>query len=225
MERNSAPALDDVRLRDLRRARRLQMSREQVLDAAEHLFGDLGYQGTSLDQIAAASDFSVGSLYTYFKNKRDLLAAVMERRVAEQSEAINACLADHGTGQEQLLCMSSVYVGLYHKYPAYGRLVMRIYANALEVLPDFSDYRQGYDAGMNLFAAAVAQGQRDGTVRQGDPNWLAHLISALIIAHHSMQVDDDRGSDGFPAEDLLDAIRALIRVPDVSPRTRRKSST
>jgi AcrR family transcriptional regulator len=203
----------------------MEMSREQVLDAAENLFGNHGYQGTSLDQIAAESDFSVGSVYTYFRSKRDLLAGVMDRRIAEQTVAINACLAEHQTGEQRLLCMSSVYVDLFHKYPAYGRLVMRVYANGLEVLPDFTDYREGYDAGIDLFASVVEQGQQDGTVRSGNPVWLARLISALVVAHHSMQVGEAEDSDGFPREDLLDAIRALIRVPDRPSRSRRPSSS
>src|ERR1700710_357743 len=70
-------------LREQRRLNRVRMSREHVLDVAEQLFGDNGYQATSLEQVAAGSEFSVGAVYKIFASKRDLLADVLARRHEE----------------------------------------------------------------------------------------------------------------------------------------------
>ncbi|MGX7677849.1 TetR/AcrR family transcriptional regulator [Jatrophihabitans sp. DSM 45814] len=213
------PENDALSLREKRRLQRIQLNQEQVLDAAEQLFGNQGYQGTSLEQVAAASEFSVGAVYTFFKSKRDLLSAVMNRRSAEQGELIRACLTDDRSGQDQLLCIASASMAFYHKYPAYGRLTMRVYATGLEVLPDFADYTESYHSGMKLFASAIARGQEEGTIRDGDPIWLARMVSALIVAHHSMVIEDVADSDGFPTEDLLDLIRGAVSVPAARNRS------
>ncbi|MCW2524779.1 MAG: TetR/AcrR family transcriptional regulator [Frankiales bacterium] len=215
--RSANPTLKDaaapLRLRDQRRLDRLHMGREQVLDAAEELFGNQGYQGTNLDQVAAGSDFSVGAVYTYYRSKRELLAGVMQRRIPELTDAIEASLSGVETGADELLRMTSAYMAFFHKYPAYGRLTMRVYSTGLEVIPDFAEYMGSYHTGIAMYAEAIERGQADGSVRAGDPLWMARMLSAMVVAHHSMTVQGGSDSDGFPTEDLLDLIRAAIRKP------------
>lgn len=54
-------------------------SREDILDAAERLMIERGYDGTSIAEICRESGLPVGSVYWHFKNKAGVLAAVMER--------------------------------------------------------------------------------------------------------------------------------------------------
>jgi AcrR family transcriptional regulator len=202
-----------LRLRDKRRLERLHLGREQVLDAAEELFGNQGYQGTNLDQVAAGSDFSVGAVYTYYRSKRELLAGVMQRRIPELTEAIQPSLDENASGEEQVLGMTAAYMGFFHKYPAYGRLTMRVYSTGLEVIPDFAEYMDAYHAGIAMYAEAMQRGQADGSIRAGDPVWMSRMVSAMVVAHHSMKVQGGSDSDGFPTEDLLNMIRAAIHQP------------
>jgi TetR/AcrR family acrAB operon transcriptional repressor len=54
-------------------------SRRRILDAAESLFAEKGYEKTSFVDIAARSGISRGSIPWHFKNKDGLLLAVIER--------------------------------------------------------------------------------------------------------------------------------------------------
>jgi AcrR family transcriptional regulator len=56
--------------REVRRLQRIKVGREQILDAAEELFGRQGYRGTSLQQVAKRCEFSIGALYLFIDNKR-----------------------------------------------------------------------------------------------------------------------------------------------------------
>ena len=55
------------------------LSREQILDATDACFAKAGYDGTTIRAIAARLDCSVGSIYRYFRDKRDLLLACGRR--------------------------------------------------------------------------------------------------------------------------------------------------
>jgi AcrR family transcriptional regulator len=58
--------------------------RERILLAATRLFGERGYRRVTSDDLAAAANLSVGTIYTYFGDKRDcLLAAFLHRAAAE----------------------------------------------------------------------------------------------------------------------------------------------
>ncbi len=54
-------------------------TRTQLLDAAEQVFSDKGVTNTSLNEIAEAAGVTRGALYWHFRNKMDLLDALMER--------------------------------------------------------------------------------------------------------------------------------------------------
>ena len=52
--------------------------REEILHVALILFGENGFEGTSMDLIAQKAGYSKASLYQYFENKGDLFSAVMK---------------------------------------------------------------------------------------------------------------------------------------------------
>lgn len=57
--------------------------RNRILTSAKTLFAERGFAGTSIADIAAATDVPVGSIYTYFENKDALLQAIVEEGWAQ----------------------------------------------------------------------------------------------------------------------------------------------
>lgn len=57
--------------------------REQIVKAAEEAFGRLGYDGASLDSIAAEVGVTKPVLYRHFKSKEDLYVALLDRHREE----------------------------------------------------------------------------------------------------------------------------------------------
>lgn len=58
-------------------------TREALLAAAESQFIARGYAGVTADEIAAAAGVSVGAFYTYYRNKRQILMALAQRRLSD----------------------------------------------------------------------------------------------------------------------------------------------
>src|SRR5262245_28094824 len=77
--------------------RRGEHTRERILDAAESLFADRGFDGTALRDVAVRVGIRTPSLYNHFASKEALYAAVLERGVAPVlamlSELVNAAPA------------------------------------------------------------------------------------------------------------------------------------
>jgi AcrR family transcriptional regulator len=66
---------------------------EQMLDVAEEVFADLGYQGVSMDEIAERCGVSKPMLYEYFGSKNGLLQAVIARARDQLYEVTSAAMA------------------------------------------------------------------------------------------------------------------------------------
>jgi TetR/AcrR family transcriptional repressor of nem operon len=56
-----------------------ESTRERLVGAALKLFGEKGYQSTSVADVQRESDCHSGSFYHFFPTKQDLLLAVLER--------------------------------------------------------------------------------------------------------------------------------------------------
>ena len=60
--------------------RKGEESRKKIIDAAEKLFSEKGFQNTSVQDVLDALGISKGGFYHYFETKMELLAAVCTRR-------------------------------------------------------------------------------------------------------------------------------------------------
>jgi len=68
------------------RARDAQRAREVILDAAEAVFAQHGFDGARIDAIAKASGYNISLLFQYFGDKLGLYAAVLQRAHRETTE-------------------------------------------------------------------------------------------------------------------------------------------
>ena len=74
------------------------ISREKLLKAAVSEIAERGYEKARLVDIAAKADLTVGSVYTWYKNKTDLFNAAIEYALAQQHEGNLKYLSDGGDG-------------------------------------------------------------------------------------------------------------------------------
>lgn len=63
-------------------------TRQRILDAAQRLFEQRGYNGTGIAEILREAEANAGSLYHYFASKEALLLAVLQRHVDRLDEGV-----------------------------------------------------------------------------------------------------------------------------------------
>jgi len=79
-------------------------SRQRILDAAAQIAGERGYDGTSIALVSELSGLPASSIYWHFKNKDELLAAVIERSFNRWLEGMRVWIPEQkGTTTEERL--------------------------------------------------------------------------------------------------------------------------
>ena len=81
-----------------RRERRIAARKQQILDAAAHVFSQNGYERATTREIAETADLAEGTLYNYFPSKRDLLIGVAQNYAEEVIADIDNVQADTFAG-------------------------------------------------------------------------------------------------------------------------------
>jgi AcrR family transcriptional regulator len=76
--------------------------REQLLDIGRELFGQKGYEATSIEEIAARADVSKPVVYEHFGGKDGLYAAVVDREMHQVLDDFASALAAPGGPRELL---------------------------------------------------------------------------------------------------------------------------
>ena len=64
-------------------------TRQRILDAAESLFADRGFEGAAMRDIAAGASLNPASLYNHFSSKQALFEAVLERGLRPVFEVLD----------------------------------------------------------------------------------------------------------------------------------------
>src|SRR5512134_3891242 len=95
-------------------ARRNEHSREGIrrmaLDAAERIVAAEGYKGLSARKVAAAIDYTVGTLYLVFENLDDLVLQVNGRTLDMLFDWLVTRVGDGDSPRDVLLALAGAYI-------------------------------------------------------------------------------------------------------------------
>lgn len=205
--------------REERRLLQQDVSRAQLLDAAEEVFGRKGFHDTTLKEVAELAEFSVGSVYSFFESKDDLFRQIFERRGDDFMPPLRAILGDPKADPlEQLHALVDFEIGFFREHPRFGRLYLR-YSSATTLSPDREldmVMQERYEEAMDLQAALFRRGQRAGVLRKGDPEVLARLFSGLMSAYQTLDPavvsDEADPRERLPLTELHDVVENAFVV-------------
>jgi len=78
------------------------MSKQEILNAAAHIFGQKGYHATSMQDIAEAVNLKKASLYHHITGKQDILQEVLEQALDLVISRVNAAVDQDIPSPEKL---------------------------------------------------------------------------------------------------------------------------
>lgn len=79
-------------------------TRQQIVDAADQLFYERGYEATAFADIAAAVGISRGNFYYHFRTKDEILAAVIALRLDRTRSMLEHWQGEARTPRERISC-------------------------------------------------------------------------------------------------------------------------
>jgi AcrR family transcriptional regulator len=200
---------------------RMAMYREVILDAAEEVFADHGYEAAKVQAVATAAGVSLATLYGVFAKKWDLYRALHERRIAGLMQHVvsRSGVASGTDPLRTMLAGIEAYFEFHMQHPSYLRMHLRdgsawSSASALRS----PEQAQAWESGLELMVAAFRMGIEAGIFVDDDPE----RMSRTAIAMHQVRLADwvDRGLAEPIAEVSAQVKRQFVRafcVPERIP--------
>jgi AcrR family transcriptional regulator len=186
-------------------------SDDAYLDAAREAILAVGWSRTTLTDIARRAGVSRMTLYRRWPDTQTLLADLMTREwghvvemaSVEMSSVEMASVTQAGEHKDALDRIARGILTTVQSLRA-NSLLRRIVDVDPEVLLPYLLDRRGRSQEMvaDALAALIAEGQQDGSVRDGDP---AVLARSLVLACHGFTLSAHTMSDPTPTEAARDA--------------------
>jgi TetR/AcrR family transcriptional regulator len=105
-----------------RREREKEQRRNDIINAAEKLFFNQGYDDVSMNDIASAVELSKATLYLYFDNKEELFFAIVLRGTLILNSTIKEEVEKAKTGIDKVSAFRKAYFEFTKNYPNYIRM-------------------------------------------------------------------------------------------------------
>ena len=189
--------------------------RKRVLQTAIREFSRNGYAAVSVNDIAHKADISVGSVYTYFKSKQDLLLTVAAESLAAIRQADEGLAESSGHLKDDLVRLFSAVVRNSNKLAQFVRLSVLLsteeLAGLVSAMADQHDQakREIY---LSLLEAARQRGEINSQLDLAQAAWLIanqadSLQQALVNRYHKRRLAAYLGAEA--AKDSAGLVEAL----------------
>lgn len=141
---------------------------EYIIDAAEKLFLDKGYDNVPMNDIAHEIGVNRATLYLYFKNKDSLYFAVLLRGLNLMRDAFLKAIKEDQNGLERLIELCKAFFRYYRKYPEYYRELCYMRARSFDISQIENANEQMIVAQelMDAICNSIKMGIDDGSIKK-----------------------------------------------------------
>ncbi len=151
-----------------------------IVSESTRLFQERGYETTSVNDLAATLDMSVGGLYRYIETKSDLLVMVCESIYGDLSTELASIAGEHAAPAQRLATLLDTYLRSCVDNRRLILLMYREYRHLPE--PARGRFEQREEAIAALFQRVVDEGIAAGDFAAEIDGWsLAHDL--VLIGH------------------------------------------
>lgn len=208
-----------------RRQEEKDRRRSEIIDAAEDLYRELGWDAVTMDSVAKRARLSRALVYVYFKDRNDLHFAIVVRAM----EALHTRFMDASSrtrlGLEKIEAIGRAYMAFGHELPHYFDACARMEAHCADMGKLSPEQHVCLEAGGNVHdvvVQALQAGQADGTIR---PDLGDLMVTSRVLwgfTHGLIQIamtkDQALAQKGISVPQLTQQAITLIKYMLMEPK-------
>ncbi len=160
-----------------------KVRRQEILDAAEKLFSQKGFKGTTTKDLAAKAGVHEAVLFRHFTNKRDLYQSTLELKISRNRHSALAQMEQSAKSCDDRAFFEALAIGLltrFEKDPSIPRLILYSALDGHEP-PKVTTERQLRVEQPTL--DYISKRMRDGAFRRMDPNHAVFAFGAMLFGY------------------------------------------
>jgi TetR/AcrR family transcriptional regulator, repressor of fatR-cypB operon len=196
-----------------RKEREKLARQKEILNAARALFVANGYADITLDEIAKKAEFGKGTIYNYFNNKEELVAAIMDQMIDEMLDQVHIAIDESGTtdARSVLHAYATGMLQIARENWELTRLIMKeLHQSKTHGNVNFMESRLvRIKSVWDLLAGPIRKDIEAGKLRPVDPVEVARIFDGMIKFYCGGRLFDGgflHDQQGVDAVDLMISI-------------------
>lgn len=156
------------------------LHREKIMDAAESLFSEKGFEATTIEDISKVSEYSRRTIYAYYESKDDILHHIIEKGLLLLKGEIKSAIQNNSDFLSQYKAICLAMIKYQKECPCSLENVTKTKTENwnFESLSDTVKHILVLGTEINnLLAEFIENGKRNGVVRQD----VVPLITVYIL--------------------------------------------
>ncbi|HEX6860958.1 MAG TPA: TetR/AcrR family transcriptional regulator [Caulobacteraceae bacterium] len=189
------------------RERQKQATRAKVIDAARDLFDETGYEETTIRAIAQKAGVSVGSVFTTFTSKADVLGQIMAERIDQlrvELERVAPLL--RGSACDRLSSILAIHYDFQMRRP---KLYLAYLSVSFGERPEQGFVRMGTNPGLRAPMLDIIRSGVDGGEIAPDVD-IELLLDTVISLYGFNYMRANDGADAKALTTLMDRQLKLV---------------
>ncbi len=207
-------------------------ARKAILDAAEQVFAEHGFDGARIDAIAAASGYNKSLIFQYFGDKLALYSEVIRRADEQtrdlQNEAFTAFRQiEASSNPDQVVSLLGRYIGWYFDYLVENPNIRRIYMwemaegwqtfSKIVIQRDFDDISEFQPLLLKLQNAELLRSEHNPLLQLSSALFMCPLYLAILPLYNVLTPQVEVGSPSELAQArkfiIEFVVQGLLKVP------------
>src|SRR6185295_10777765 len=156
-----------------------EFRRNELLTAARAIFSKKGFHEATIDEIAEAAEVAKGTVYLYYKSKKDLYLEALRFGIESLNLELNLKAAEPGPCRDKLRILTSTKMAFFEE----NREFFNIYYSELGKLPSHPAgldlVKDLYFAQAKIFAHLLEEGIRRREIRKINVEKAAFAVADL----------------------------------------------
>ncbi|WP_241077771.1 TetR/AcrR family transcriptional regulator [Flavimarina sp. Hel_I_48] len=198
----------------------MSQKKVQIMEVAEKLFAENGYDGTSVRNIAKVAGINVAMISYYFGSKEKLLEAMLLHRISDYMSELQQTITPAMTPLEKMNCFIKVVISRVHLNRRMHKIVNFEYTKDARSL-DFDKYIDQKKENYKIIEDFIKSGQEDGSFRNDiEPVLVVPTVLGTYLHFYYnkrffqsvLHLPDEKAIDDYVHNTLIPHIQRTIKA-------------
>lgn len=188
----------------------MNKTKRAIFEAAIKVFSESGYDGATMDDIAASAGVAKGTLYYHFKSKEEIFKFIIDEGSNVVREELQSALAKETSTKLKLRILCKVQLELVYKNRDLFKVIMsQLWGQEIrqhelrDTIESYIKHLEGY------LKDAMAQ----GFIKKGEPRFMAYNFIGTICASAIYElINEDRTDANEVIDNLVQYILRGVEI-------------
>lgn len=182
----------------------MNKTKRAIFDSAIKVFSNSGYNGATMDIIAADAGVAKGTLYYHFKSKEEIFNFIIEQGMAAIKEKIESIAVKQEDILSKIKVLCRVQLGFVYESRDFFKVVMsQLWGQESRQL----ELRESIKKYINYMKSYLEEAMKQGVVKKGDSYLMAYTLFGTICSATVYELINEDKTD---IEELIDNLLGNI---------------